>query len=175
MSNEKAAARFRYRCGRYQSTGIKVETKEFHAWCATKLRAKLMANQRKKYMADFDADGRARFGRALDVANSILFRNLVVENFDKVQRMNRSKKIRKLRARKFAAKQHAMAKAANKLTKCKDDERVVLLYGRGSEKDGFTSNGIKAIFLVQLRNCLSISKAQISHRHLGKRISHQYA
>ena len=126
-----------------RDTGIKVETKEFHAMCGTKLRAELMANERKKYMAEFDASEAANYGRSVDLGKATQFGALVRAHMTGIQRMNRSMKIRKLRARKFAAKQRAMAVAANKLTKCKDDEKVVLLYGKGSEKDGFTGNGIK--------------------------------
>ena len=51
-----AAADFATDADDIRDTGIKVETKEFHAWCATKLR-KAHGKSAKKYMADFDADG----------------------------------------------------------------------------------------------------------------------
>ena len=65
-----AAADFATDADDIRDTGIKVETKEFHAMCGTKLRAKLMANQRKKYMADFDAR-ESKIWESLGRGNSI--------------------------------------------------------------------------------------------------------
>ena len=96
-----------------------------------------------EFSETFDEDARAKYGRSLFLENATAFRNLVLEHFDQIQLMNRSRRTKKLHARKFAAKQHAIEIAANRLTAHEKDETVVLLYGRGSEKDGFTGSKIR--------------------------------
>ena len=126
-----------------RDTQITMSSKEYHFLCGTKVRGLLMAAERLNFLKLFDADERAKNGRSLFLENATAFRNLVLEHFDQIQLMNRSRRTKKLHARKFAAKQHAIAIAANRLTAHEKDETVVLLYGRGSEKDGFTGSKIR--------------------------------
>ena len=126
-----------------RDTLITMSSKEYHFLCGTRVGALLMAAERLNFLKLFDADERAKNGRSLFLENATAFRNLVLEHFDQIQLMNRSRRTKKLHARKFAAKQHAIAIAANRLTAHEKDETVVLLYGRGSEKDGFTGSKIR--------------------------------
>ena len=74
-----------------RDTQITMSSKEYHFLCGTKVRGLLMAAERLNFLKVFDEDARAKYGRSLFLENATAFRNLVLEHFDQIQLMNRSR------------------------------------------------------------------------------------
>ena len=68
----------------------------------------LMAAERLNFLKILMKMKRAKNGDKIVFGNATAFRDLVLEHFDQIQLMNRSRRTKKLHARKFAAKQHAV-------------------------------------------------------------------
>lgn len=112
---------------------------EFHSLCGTQTRGKRMVKLREKHIKLFDEDVKASpYGRSSMVSKYSKYTDIILKHWKPLLKFAMLRRLRQHHLKRSSAKQKATEIAARRLCTSTSGKPVLLLYGDGANRGGFS-------------------------------------